>query len=136
MTKMLTLGDLRRARITAAINSVVPKRALKVEIGETHVRYLHPTKGWKTRSLAAPMQVRRGARSFDAVHVPDPVDPVAVSAALPGSTVQIFGGALEISLAGRRVFAAPGEVVLHDRATGVLSTMAVRDFEMRCEGCL
>ncbi len=82
------------------------------------------------------MQVRRGARSFDAVHVGDPPDPAVVSAALPGSTVQVVGGALEVSLRGRRVFVGPGAVVLHDRATGALSTMAAEAFAMRCEVCL
>lgn len=28
-------------------NALIPRRACRVEPGRTHVRYLHPTKGWR-----------------------------------------------------------------------------------------
>lgn len=35
------------ARMTVQFNSLVPTRAVRVERAGRHVRYLHPTKGWK-----------------------------------------------------------------------------------------
>ncbi len=35
------------ARLTALWNAHIPKCAVKVEHMPDHVRYLHPTKGWR-----------------------------------------------------------------------------------------
>lgn len=44
---MLDRTSLALARASALWNSVIPRRATHLEVGETHVRYLHPTKGWR-----------------------------------------------------------------------------------------
>lgn len=64
------------------------------------------------------MQVHRDARTFDAVRVVEPVDPVSISTALPGSTVQVVAGLVEIGTATGRCFANPGQWVVLDRHTG------------------
>lgn len=33
--------------LTRLWNSLIPRRSVTVEHGPTHVRYLHPTKGWR-----------------------------------------------------------------------------------------
>lgn len=69
---------------------------------------------------ASTMQVRRGARSFDAVRVPDPIDPIEVSLALPTVALQLVAGRLEISSGTDRCWAGPGQWVVLDRRTGAL----------------
>lgn len=44
---MLNVTAAMIARRTTLWNGLIPRRATRVEIGLTHTRYLHPTKGWR-----------------------------------------------------------------------------------------
>ena len=48
-TAASSMLDLAMTRHTQAWNALIPKRAVRVEVdfSPTHVRYLHPTKGWR-----------------------------------------------------------------------------------------
>ena len=39
--------NFRTDYLTALWNATIPKCALRIEIGRTHVSYLHPTKGFR-----------------------------------------------------------------------------------------
>ncbi len=66
------------------------------------------------------MHVHHHTQELAAVRIADPVDPVSISAALPGSTVQVVGGAAEVGTAAGRCFAGPGQWVVLDRRTGAV----------------
>lgn len=43
----MKLTAMARQMVTARWDALIPRRAKAVEIVGKHVRYLHPTKGWK-----------------------------------------------------------------------------------------
>lgn len=57
------------------------------------------------------------------VRVADPADPAAISAALPGVSVQVVNGLVEVASGVGRCFAHPGQWVVMKEATGALQAL-------------
>lgn len=80
------------------------------------------------------MQVRRGARTFDAARVTDPLDPIEVSLALPSVALQFAAGGLEVASGTSRCIARPGQWIVLDRTTGALRAVDDAAFAAQFEG--
>ena len=64
------------------------------------------------------MQAHHDIHDLPAVRVVEPVDPASISVALPGSTVQVVAGLVEIGTAAGRCLAGPGQWIVLDPRTG------------------
>ncbi len=64
------------------------------------------------------MQVHQEHHALAAVRVIEPIDPASISTALPGSTVQVVAGSVEVGTAAGRCIASAGQWIVLDRRTG------------------